>query len=212
MIGSNNNKGQMVGNVFVNYFFSEDSNAWVATYPNPDKEGNGTSTLRKSFPVESLGEEEAEKAVRKFYSEQLLKEYEDFFNHLISNGVPEHQAMEMLRELPDKNTEYLDNVNRSGMKAQLTVSVDWLEENANWSELGEGEKEGVLWKLGMDTRKPHYTTSRITQIDNNRVYTEVVYGDERTDKQWVTTCNPYVSEGVKDYLWYGRHGKGAMFG
>lgn len=212
MIESNNNKGQMVGNVFVNYFFSEDNNAWMATYPNPDKDSTEPSTLRKSFPISSLGEEGSKKAAQKFYVEQLLKEYEDFFNPLISNGIPEHQAMEMLKELPNKNTEYLDNVNQGEMKAQLTFTEEWLEEHTGWSGLGEGEKKGVLWKLGMNTNKPHYTTSRLTQIDNNRVYTEVVYGDERMDKQWASTCNPHVSEGVQNYLWQGRHGKGAMFG
>ena len=212
MIESNNNKGQMVGNVFVNYVFSEENNAWVATYPSPERDSTTPHYLRKSFLVSELGEEEAKSAVQKFYAEQLLKEYEDFFNHLISNGVPEYQAMEMLKELPDKNTEYLDNVNQGGMKAQLTFTTEWLHENTDWNNLGEGDKNGILYKLGMDTRKPHHTTTRLTQVGNTRVYTEVVYGDERMDKQWASTHNPHISEGVRDYLWYGRHGKGAMFG
>jgi len=138
----------------------------------------------------------------------LELQYKDMFEHLKENGVPTQQARDMLVEIDKQNEVYMKN---SGpFNIQMTIPLDKLEEHCNWGNLTDKAKNELLYKLGMDTRKKRsYTEKRRIFEGNKQVIKDVVYGEERTDKEWIES--PYSTSTAKDYYWFNRQGRGAMF-
>ncbi len=125
-------------------------------------------------------------------------EFKDLHDHLRSNGVGTQKAMDMIQTLAAQNEVYMNN--SESLTVQTAIPVDKLEEYYGWEGLSEEDKRKVLYSLGMDTnKKGFYTEKRRILEGTTQVIKDVVYGEERADKQWVKSG--YSSQAVQDYVW-----------
>lgn len=145
--------------------------------------------------------------------ESLKQEYEDLYRFWIDNGIMEYKAMEMLEALPQHEAVYMNNSAR--FKCQMSVPLDFLEENTDWVNMDNQQKGYLLWGLGMDTHKDSfYTETRRVREGTKIVFKTVVYGTERLDDDWLKQGKlvdrglnfvSYSSEGARGLAWGYRH-------
>lgn len=168
---------------------------------HPSLYGGWTHTI---FSDKDLGGK-VESVAKNFYKNQLRIEYQELYNLWKSKGLSEDRIYSMLEMLPNKELDYLDNLSNNPIHVQKHYPVSVLEKDIKWSSLPNKVKREVLWALGIDTKTGnYYYGDRLVFMKGEYVYDKVVYGNERTDRQW--EISPYASQSLKDYMWNKRHG------
>ena len=162
------------------------------------------------------------------FLENLKEEAIFLFEHIVNNGINEEDAIEMVKVVVKDNDLYLRK--SSSISVPIRFKLSWLQENTKdrndckpWDSMSYKEKDKLLWELGMDTRSQKYEEGKLFCGENTpKGYkynlTEFVYGQERLDKAWlnnttesVTNVYHYASEEARQYDWFRKHGRGAMF-
>ena len=126
-------------------------------------------------------------------------------------GMPVEEAFPLVDELKkgiDTYYSYWDNI--QGIQKSLTV--EWLEKYTKWASMGRDERSDLLWGIGFDTKK--FATGQMKRLvmhNKKEALTEVVYGMERGDKEWLNlrhdeTYEHYASFEARTQATHHRYG------
>lgn len=89
------------------------------------------------------------------------------------------EARYSIDETQDKNNR---------IEVRVQYPVEDLCKHTSWKSMDKKARRGLLWGLGFNTKKyDYYIEERVyTKLDGvSRGYGEVVYGQERLDKEWL---------------------------
>jgi len=120
----------------------------------------------------------------------IKEDYQDLYNELITLGKTSEEALAYIEELQIKEeVHYGEDGAKIGDGVIIRIQYskdDILAVYPNWDNFPETQKKHVLWGIGLDTQKHRYFEE--DRIHNNargdRVFGTVIYGSERTDKEW----------------------------
>ena len=146
------------------------------------------------------------------YLDQLKVDNQDLYDHIINNGKTESEALDMLIVLDQQREDYMqDSIH---VEVPRVIPMSDILKHTDWGNMNTTQKKGLLWNLGIDTKKHdfHYRDQRIRDSNKEVVLTGVVWGKERLDKEWINTKHPttgglYASEEAVG-LAYTKEGKG----
>lgn len=156
------------------------------------------------------------------FLESLREDAAFLFEHIIEEGKSESEALEMIKVIVSDGDLYLRKTEH--ITVPIRFKISWLKAHTNWSTMSYKEKDRLLWGIGMDSRNYKYEEGRLfcgeNTVDGYRYnLVEYVYGQERLDKGWLELRKPvnngtgytyYSSEEARDYVWFRKHGRGAM--
>ena len=139
--------------------------------------------------------------------ENLKDNYHDLYLWFLDEGLDKGDALGKIRDV-NRLEEYYWKFTE-GINLQISYNTNDLKDYG-WGEMGKYERENLLWNLGVDVRNfNYYTEERRVMEGTSLKMKEVVWGNERLDKEWCTKkkwdfCNftYYASDEARSiYRW-----------
>lgn len=103
-----------------------------------------------------------------------------FFDYLMESGMSAKEAIELtnFKEMVAEEVKSLEDKITLGKMIPIKYLTDW-------ENLDAKAKDRLLWEMGLDTKKYQWLEDVRCYTENSkRVCGKVVYGQERTDKDW----------------------------
>lgn len=116
--------------------------------------------------------------------DKLFEEKLDFFHYLKENGFTGSAAE--AANLAEYKITHKEEVDAFKKLVQIgkTIPLEYLE---GFFRLKDKEKKDLLWELGLNTRGFKWVLDVQCYVSGEkRMCGYVVYGQERTDKEWLT--------------------------
>lgn len=142
-------------------------------------------------------------------AEKLKTEYEDLYSWFIEEGLDKGEALSRIKDSERMEEYYWKFV--EAMNLQISYKVEDLD-YYGWKDLSIFGRNELLWDLGVDIKNfNYYSGERRIMEGTSLKMKEVIWGNERLDKEWCTkkrwdlhNFTYYASDEARDIYWWRR--------